>query len=91
MDLLKYRDIISMSKELKDKALAPIRAKQASVRFDAKVAELEEKKMDAEAKVQEICSSNPLDVDRLIDALDDIALVERRIIKVAEVKAMLFD
>ena len=91
MNLIKYSEIISMSKELKDKALAPIRAKQAAVRFDAKVAELEEKKMDAEAKVQEICSANPLDVDKLIDALDDIAIVERRIKKVAEVKVALFD
>jgi len=91
MKLLKYADLIAMSKELKDKALAPIRAKQAAVRFDAKLAELEEKKMDAEAKVQELCAVNPLDVDKLIDALDDIAILERRMVKVVAVKEQLFD
>lgn len=87
----KYKDIISMSKELKDKALAPIRAKQASVRFDAKLAELEEKKMDAEAKIQDLCAANPLDVDKLVDAIDDIALLERRMTKIAELQKQLFE
>lgn len=91
MKLLKYQEIISMTKELKDKALAPVRAKQASVRFDAKIAELEESQMNAEAKVQELCATHPLDVDKLVDALDDIALIERRIIKVQELKKELFD
>lgn len=91
MELMKYKDLIAMSKELKDKALAPIRAEQARIRFDAKVAELKEKKMDAEAKIQELCAVNPLDVDKLIDSLDDVALLERRIKKVLEVKEQLFD
>ena len=91
MKLLKYAELIAMSKELKDKALAPVRAKQASIRFDAKVAELEEKKMDAEAKIQELCAANPLDVDKLVDAIDDVAILERRIKKVLEVKEQLFD
>ena len=91
MKLLKYAELIAMAKELKDKALAPVRAKQASIRFDAKVAELEEKKMDAEAKIHELCAANPLDVDKLVDAIDDIAILERRIKKVLEVKEQLFD
>ena len=90
MKLIKYAELIAMSKEFKDKALAPIRAKQASVRFDAKLAELEENKMNAEAKIQELCSAHPLDVDKLVDAIDDIALLERRMIKVREIQVELF-
>jgi len=91
MKLLKYAELIAMSKELKDKAMAPIRAEQARIRFDAKVAELKEKKMDAEAKIQELCAVNPLDVDRLVDAVDDVAILDRRISKVLELKTELFD
>lgn len=90
MQLTKYVDIIAMSKELKDKALAPIRARQAATRFDAKLAELEERLLTAETRVHELCSANPIDVDKLIDHLDDIELLKRRMKRVKEIQIQLF-
>lgn len=88
--LPKYQDIIKMSQELKDAALAPIRAKQAQVRFDAAIAGLQEELINAEAKINELAAKHPLDVDKLVDAVDTRALIERRIKATTEVYDQMF-
>lgn len=88
--LPKYEDIIKLSKELKDAALAPVRAKQARVRFDAAIANLEETLINAETKISELSAQNPLDVEKLVDAVDNRTLVERRIKATREVYDQLF-
>ena len=85
-----YESILKMTKEAVSAALAPARARQAKARFDGKLAELEEQKINAETKVAEICSEKDLDIDKLLNSLDDLALVERRITQVTEVKSQLF-
>ena len=59
--------------------LAPVRANATRKKLELKVAELEEKRANLAAKVEESCSKYPLDIDAVVDAMDEVALVERKV------------
>ena len=88
--LMKFEDILKMTKEAVDATLAPVRARAARARFDGKAAELEEKQIKAETAITEVCAQKELNIDKLLDALDDLALVERRIKQINDVRAQMF-
>ena len=78
LKLIPYKELITKAKELKDEALAPIRAKEMR-----KQAELEQMKIEAdivtqEAKIQELASAYPIDYGKMFDAMDELALKRRR-------------
>lgn len=78
MKLTPYKEILKFSKEKIQDALAPIRAVQAKKQAELKIAELDEKIATKESHIQEICSSHPLNFDKLIEAQDELCLMERR-------------
>lgn len=78
MKLKPFKDLIAMSKEKLDEALAPIRARKVKTQADMKKAEIDEKIVVLESEVQEMCSVKEIDFDNLFDKLDKIALLERR-------------
>lgn len=78
MKLLPYTKLLKYSKEKINEALAPIRANQAKKQCELKIAEMDEKIASAEADIQEICSKHPFDPEGVIDALDELALMERK-------------
>lgn len=78
MKLKPFKEIIAMTKELKDAALAPVRARQVKTQAELKMAEIEEKIITKETEVQEMCSEKVIDFDKLLNKLDEIALLERR-------------
>jgi hypothetical protein len=90
MKLPKYKDILKMSKEKIDAALAPIRAKQAQKQAELEVAKLEEKSLTLEAEVVELCVKNPIPFDKIINKQDEIALANRRKKQLANVVEELF-
>lgn len=78
MKLKPFKEIIAMTQELKDKALAPIRAKQVQSRAELEMSKLDEKMVSIEAQIQELCTKREIDFDALLKAMDDLALTERR-------------
>lgn len=78
MKLKPFKEIIAMTQELKDKALAPIRAKQVQSRAELEMSKLDEKTVSIEAQIQELCTKREIDFDALLKAMDDLALTERR-------------
>jgi len=76
--LAPYKDILKMAKEAIDDALAPVRANRAKKQAELEIAKLEERIASQEAKVQEVCSEREINFDKLINTLDDLALLERR-------------
>lgn len=78
MKLKPFKEIISMSKEKLDEALAPIRAKKVKTRAEMKKSEIDEKIVILESEVQEMCAVKEIDFDKLCEKLDKIALLERR-------------
>jgi hypothetical protein len=78
MKLKPFKEIIAMSKEKLDEALAPIRARKVKTQADMKKAEIDEKIVVLESEVQEMCSVKDINFDNLFERLDKIALFERR-------------
>jgi hypothetical protein len=78
MKLKPFKEIIAMTQELKDKALAPIRARQVQSRAELEMSKLDEKIVSYEAQIQELCAKKEIDFDALIKAMDELSLAERR-------------
>ena len=90
MKLKPFKEILKMSKEKLDSAMAPIRARQVQMKAELEMAKLEEKLVSLEARTQELCTSKEIDFDSLIKVLDDHALTERRRDQYKKIVAELF-
>lgn len=78
MKLKPFKEIIAMSKEKLNEALAPIRALKVKTQAEMKKSEIDEKIVVLESEIQEMCSINEINFDNLFEKLDKIALLERR-------------
>lgn len=73
-----FKEILAMSKEKIDEALAPIRARQVKAKADSLVANYEEELITIEKQITEACTSKDVDFEKLADLLDKHALKLRR-------------
>lgn len=78
MQLRPFKELLALSKEKIDEALAPIRARQVKAKADSLVANYEEELITIERTITEMCTSKEVDFERLADQLDKYALKERR-------------
>ena len=90
MKLKPFKELLKMGKEKIEQSLAPVRALQAMRQAEVKIAEIEEKIITQESKVMEIASTHPVDFDRMIKALDELALMERRKKQFEKIKNEMF-
>jgi hypothetical protein len=79
-----------MSKEAVDASLATSRANTAKRQAELEVAKIEEAIAVQEGKINELCSQKSLDYDAILNALDEVALAERRKAQFAKVIGELF-
>jgi hypothetical protein len=73
-----FKEILAMSKEKLDEALAPIRARQVKAKADSLVANYEEELISIEKDITEKCTSKDVDFEKIADLLDKHALKLRR-------------
>lgn len=78
MKLKPFKEIIAMSKEKLNEALAPIRARKVKTQAEMKKSEIDEKIVVIESEVQEMCCTTEINFDTLFEKLDKVALLERR-------------
>lgn len=78
MKLKPFKDILALSKEKIEETLAPMRARQVKAQAELEMAKIDEKLVTLEATVQEFCSQKTINFDKLLDKLDESALLERR-------------
>lgn len=90
MELKPFKDMLALSKEKMDEAMAPIRAKQVKSKAELEMAKLEADILTKETKVQEMCLDKDINLPNLLDRLDEIALLERRRVQYEEVLEQLF-
>lgn len=79
MKLIPYKEILAMAKEKVQEAFAPMRAREMRKKAELEQLQLESKLMEHDQKIQEICAAYPIDFKKLLDQLDEKALIERRI------------
>ena len=78
MKLMPFKDLIAMSKEKLDEAMAPVRASQVRKQAELEQLKIEADIIDKQTKIQEMCIGKEINFTKLMDALDDVALLERR-------------
>lgn len=78
MQLRPFKELISLSKEKLNEAMAPIRARQVKSKAELEMAKLEADILTKETEIQEMCIEKDINLPRLLDKLDEIALLERR-------------
>ena len=84
------KELLSMSKEKLDEAMAPIRARQIKSKAELEVAKLDEKLISSETKIFEMCSKKEINFDSVISEMDSYALTERRKAQLEKIVAELF-
>lgn len=90
MKLQPFKELIKMSTEKIDEALAPIRAKCMEAKANLKKAQIEESIITLEREVNEMCMDKDLDLDQLLSKLDKVELLERKRNQYTEVISQLF-
>lgn len=90
MKLKPYKELIKMSKEKLDEALAPMRARQVQAQADLEMSKLEEKQVTLETEIQELTATKTIDFDKLLKKMDEYDLNERRLAQYKRVLSELF-
>ena len=72
------KELLAMSKEKLDEAMAPIRARQIKSKAELEMAKLDEKLISSESRIFELCSQKEINFDAIISEMDSYALSERR-------------
>jgi len=90
MQLRPFKELIALSKEKLDEAMAPIRARQVQSKAELEMAQLDADILTKQTKVQEACCAKDINFPALIDLLDDVAVLERRREQYEAVLAQLF-
>jgi len=79
MKLKPYDEILKMGKEAVDAMMLPIRARQMRKAGELEMAKLEEKQLSLQNEITMLCAENPIKYEKILDRMDELALVERRI------------
>lgn len=90
MKLKPFKELIAMSKEKLDEAMAPIRARQVRSQAELEMAKLDADILTLESEVQESCTKREIDFPAMLAKLDKVALLERRKKQYDKVLAELF-
>ena len=90
MKLKPFKELIALSKEKIDEALAPLRASTAKAKATLKMAEIDEKIASLGQSIQELATSKDINFDAIADKLDEVALLELRKTRFAEITGQLF-
>ena len=78
MKLKPYKEVLKMAKEKVDEALATPRAYRARKQAELEVAKMEESIASKEAKIMEMCAEKEINFNKIIEAQDELALMERK-------------
>lgn len=78
MKLKPFKELIALSKEKLDEAMAPIRARQVKSQAELEMAKLDAEILTLESEIQEMCAQKEIKFPALLDKLDKAALLERR-------------
>ncbi len=85
-----FSEVIAYTKEKLDEALAPIRVRSVKAKATMFESRLEEKMINTEKQVHELCAAKEPDFDAIIRKIDDYELTERKLGQVRKIVADLF-
>lgn len=90
MKLIPMKEMLAMTKDAVNVALAPVRAAKIKAKAELAKAKLAEEIIDLDTKIQELCTSKEIDFDKLADMIDEVELREHRQVRFDEILKQLF-
>lgn len=78
LKLPSYRDLLTMSKEALDAAVAPVREALAKARAAQATAELDEQIINQRNKITKLCIEKEINFSAIADEVDELDLLVRR-------------
>lgn len=87
---LSYAELLAKGKEALDALKLPFVAKKAHKDLEVKILDIEQAIAQAELTIQEQKSANPANWDKIIDAIDDKCLLDKRLAQLKELEEELF-
>jgi hypothetical protein len=78
MKLPSYKEVLKMGKEKLEETLIPVRANKAKKQAELEMCDLEEKLATKTAEIAELCSAKELNFKKIIEAQDELGLLERK-------------
>ncbi len=85
-----FREILAAGKEALDEVLAGVRARAVAAKANLKVAEIDERMLTLERKINELCVDKDPDLDLIIRKIDEYELAERKAGQLKKLVAELF-
>lgn len=76
--LMKYKDVLVLAKDKVKEVMAPLRAREMKKKAELEVCNLESEIAEKEQKIQEYASEYPVNFGKIIDAIDELELTQRR-------------
>ncbi len=90
MKLTPYKKILGMAKEKIQESLAPVRAMEMRKKAELEMCQIDSQLIELEHKQQEACSQYPVNFSKLIIAIDEYGLLERRKNQYKQIIAQMF-
>lgn len=90
MKLTPYREMIALAKDKAKELMAIPRAFEQRKRAELEMAKIDSLIAEGEQSINEVTAEYPVNFDRLIDKIDDLALLERRRDQFARIVAEMF-
>lgn len=90
MKLIPMKEMLKMTKDGINEALAPIRAAKLKAKAELAKAKLAEEIIDLDAQIQEHCTSKDIDFEKLGDLIDEVELREHRQERMDQILTQLF-
>lgn len=91
MKLLSFREALKKTKQQIEEMMIPVQVKQNRLAGETELAKIEEQIIDAECKLQELTVAHPINYNKILEKIDEIALLERRQGQFKKVMEDLFD
>lgn len=91
MDLMKYKDVLTLAKDKIKEMMAPLRAHEMKKKAELEIAKLDGVIAEKEQTVQEIASQYPIDFEKIIEAMDDLELTKRRKTQLEKIIVQMFE
>ena len=85
-----YQEVLALTKEKLDEALAPIRARSAKAKAELEIAKQQEKLIALETDIHKLCAEKDLNFNSIADKVDAYELAERRLKQIESLVRELF-
>jgi hypothetical protein len=89
--LTPFRKALEMTKAKIEELMIPLRVKQAKAKGEVEKLKLDEQIMSLEVKLREYTVETDINYNKILDALDELALLQRRKFMFDRVMSDLFD